>query len=204
MTKGPNERRSAVDVPAEHEDESFLGRWLRRKREARGDRPPADGRTPRDATDAPMAGASRPDAPPSEKTDADLPPLDALDETSSYADFLSPQVSETLRRQALRKLFMSAKFNVIDGLDDYAEDYRSFQALGDIITSDMRYAMRREAEKARARAESSQPGESEAEQAAEEQAGDASGSAAAEAGADRRSTASEQSGGEHSDDTGSA
>ena len=87
-------------------------------------------------------------------TDADMPDIEALDEESSYADFLSSGVSEALRRKALRKLFHAATFNTCDGLDDYAEDYTTFEKLGDVLTADMRHRM--EMEEARKQAESPQ------------------------------------------------
>ncbi len=83
------------------------------------------------------------------KTDADMPPLDALNEHSDYSGFLSPGVSEELRRLALRKLFHLPRFNVRDELDDCAEDYTGFTPLGDIVTADMRHRMELEKEKAR-------------------------------------------------------
>ena len=67
------------------------------------------------------------------KTDEDMPPVEELTEDSKYSDFLSPKVSDALRKQALRKLFHLPFLNVVDGLDDYAEDYTKFAALGDII-----------------------------------------------------------------------
>lgn len=80
-------------------------------------------------------------------TDDDMPSLDTLDESSDYSGFMSSGVSEKLRRVALRKLFSGAGFNVRDGLDDYDEDYTNFEALGDIITSDMKHRQELEAEK---------------------------------------------------------
>jgi len=74
-------------------------------------------------------------------TDEDMPAVESLDVDSDFSGFLSPGVSDELRRVALRKLFRSAKFNVRDGLDDYDDDFRSFAALGDIITSDMKHQM---------------------------------------------------------------
>ena len=82
-------------------------------------------------------------------TDEDMPSLESLGEDSDYRGFLSPGVSKELRRRALRKLFMSAVFNVRDGLDDYDEDFTSFEALGDIVTSDMKHQAEMEAERAR-------------------------------------------------------
>ena len=72
-------------------------------------------------------------------TDADMPPLETLGEDDSYSDFLSPEVSEKLRKVALRQLFHGAGFNIRDGLDDYDEDFTIFKPLGDMITADMRH-----------------------------------------------------------------
>lgn len=74
-------------------------------------------------------------------TDADMPPIESLSEDSDYTGFLSPKVSESLRKQALRRLFVSPGFNVRDGLDDYDGDYTEFEKLGDIVTADMRHQM---------------------------------------------------------------
>lgn len=124
--------------------ESFLARFHRRKIEARGELAdtalqPAE-EIQYDAADTDPA----PDPPP---TDADMPPLVSLDADSDYTGFLSPRVSESLRRAALRKLFHGSAFNVIDELDDYAEDFTTFEALGDIITADMRHQIEVEAKK---------------------------------------------------------
>lgn len=116
-------------------EERFLSRWSRRKQAA--DQPLAE----RDET----AGAS---AEPAQLTDADMPPLESLDENADYSGFLSPKVSDGLRQLALQKLFHSACFNVCDGLDDYADDYTSFEKLGDVMTADLRFRLQQEAERA--------------------------------------------------------
>ena len=72
-------------------------------------------------------------------TDADMPDLDTLDENSDYSGFLSPGVSDRLRKLALRKLFSSAGFNIRDGLDDYDDDFTRFTPLGDMVTADMKH-----------------------------------------------------------------
>lgn len=133
----------------EHPQEGLLSRWSRRKRDT--------GRAPEESNGTVAnvpAAADIPD--PGEAiqarehlTDDDMPPLESLDEKSDYSGFFSPKVSEGLRRAALRKLFRSAMFNITDGLDDYDDDFRNFEALGDIITADMRQQMEREAEKAK-------------------------------------------------------
>lgn len=73
-----------------------------------------------------------------QKTDEDMPPLESLGPDSDYREFLSKAVSPELRRAALRKLFSSSKFNVTDGLDDYAEDYTRHAPLGEIVPAEMR------------------------------------------------------------------
>ncbi len=77
-----------------------------------------------------------------------MPVLESLDETSDYSMFLSTGVSDALRKRALRKLFGFSMFNVRDGLDDYDDDYRTFEALGDVVTSDMKLQAERRAQQA--------------------------------------------------------
>ena len=162
------DRGVSTEIPAALDAEGPLRRWSRRKREAVREREAADETRGRDASRAPseaVRDAREPagDAPApvavEEKvlTDDDMPPLESLDENSDYSGFLSPGVTEGLRRRALRKLFMSAVFNVRDGLDDYDEDFTSFEALGDIVTSDMRHQAEAEAERARRAREDSGP-----------------------------------------------
>lgn len=143
--------------------ESFLQRFHRRKLESRqphsGDRSLAEQSTSGDLAHA------EPAAP--ELTDADMPPLESLTVDSDYSGFLSAKVSESLRRAALRKLFLSEQFNVIDELDDYAEDFTTFTALGDVITADMRHRLEVEA---RRQAEALKDALLEDETAADEQA----------------------------------
>ena len=77
--------------------------------------------------------------------DKDMPDLDSLDEDSEYSGFLSPGVSDELRKRALHKLFHGQSFNLCDGLDDYDEEFTSFEKLGDIVTADMRFQLEEEA-----------------------------------------------------------
>lgn len=112
--------------------EGFVSRWSRLKRSSES-APPSVAVHPEESE--PPGAREEP------LTDADMPPLESLDETSDYSGFLSEQVSEALRRQALQKLFHLEAFNVCDGLDDYADDFTSFAKLGDIITADMRHQL---------------------------------------------------------------
>jgi hypothetical protein len=134
--------------------EGPLRRWAQRRRdvareaqaEARRRGIPEEAPEVRQSTDdSPGPAAVEEEA----LTDEDMPSLDTLGEDSDYSGFLSPGVSEALRRRALRKLFSSAAFNIPDGLDDYDDDFTSFAALGDIVTSDMKHQAEVEAERAR-------------------------------------------------------
>lgn len=148
-----------------------LKRWSRRKARS-GEAPdtisPEAGGLPETTVESggrtPPVDDRRPDAgdPGPVKTDDDMPDLESINDASDMRDFFSPGVSEQLRNQALRRLFRTSRFNVIDPLDDYNEDFRSFELLGDLVTSDMRHRMemdeqrRKEAEQA---AEASGDGE---------------------------------------------
>ena len=144
--------------------ESGLSRWARRKQEAR--------EAPAVVSEMPAAESeSMLDLPQTDEiseepvalTDADMPDVDTLGEDSDFTGFMSPGVSDELRNLALRKLFHAPVFNIRDGLDEYDEDYTSFEKLGDIVTCDMKHQIevqerkRREAleleEQARAEAE---------------------------------------------------
>ncbi len=134
MSKDPQELLTEDQPP--RPNETFLERFHRRKTAARqvteaSEAPPAE------TTEAALV-PPQPE-PDSELSDADMPPLETLTADSDYRGFLSPKVSESLRRAALRRLFHGSAFNVIDELDDYAEDFTTFEALGDIVTADMRH-----------------------------------------------------------------
>ncbi len=122
-------------------DEPFISRWSRRKLSEEEESLPTEEQLAEAVPETPSP------------TDADMPPLESLNEQSDYSGFLSPKVSEALRQQALQKLFSSAGFNLCDGLDDYAEDFTRFEKLGDLITSDLRFRLQQEAKRAAERAE---------------------------------------------------
>lgn len=144
-------RRKHPDPPAADSTSSRdtalegpLARWSRRKTLARSRREPHTALPTPPAPGAP-AGKSEAAMPSPAVAPPEVPSIDKLDEHSDYSAFLSPEIDEKLRRVALRKLFHLSQFNVIDGLDDYAEDYTFFTPLGNIITADMRHHMEREA-----------------------------------------------------------
>ena len=104
-----------------------LSRWSRRKHEvARAERssPQAAG-TP---AASPVAEVAPPVAvAPSVATNAPaaapLPPVDSLTFDSDFAPFVQPKVDESTKRAALKKLFADPRFNAMDGLDVYVDDY---------------------------------------------------------------------------------
>ncbi|MDH3387740.1 MAG: DUF3306 domain-containing protein [Gammaproteobacteria bacterium] len=140
MTRDSNERDS---------NESVLSRWSRRKRET--------DRAPQQAPEPAELRETAADLPPAEVeaaaqpvlTDADMPAIESLDESSDFSGFMSAGVSDELRNLALRKLFRAPVFNIRDGLDEYDDDYTSFEKLGDIVTSDMRHRIEMEEQKLR-------------------------------------------------------
>ncbi|MEE8634498.1 MAG: DUF3306 domain-containing protein [Acidiferrobacterales bacterium] len=144
--------------------EGFLARWSRRKsvvsarEQAAHEEPQPDAHSIADTQSGAVTAAAS-----DEKTDADMLPIESLDEKSDYSVFMSPKVSEHLRRAALRKLFHMPAFNITDGLDDYDEDFRKVQLLGDVITADMRHQMERKQEEARRKLAEAQPGEATAQ-----------------------------------------
>lgn len=169
------------------ESSGFLRRWSRRKARVGSDQPPENGHgepapeavAEPEGTDArlehsegpPVEGevAAEPGQEARVKTDEDMQDLDTIDETTDMSGFFSPGVSEALRNQALRRLFRLPRFNVTDGLDDYDQDYRNFETLGDIVTSDMRH--RTEMEQQRQQAANAQDGDLQPDTDAVEQAG---------------------------------
>jgi hypothetical protein len=140
--------------PGTGETEGLLARWSARKAKVRQAERALEERArqehpsvPEQAPVAPGAGTEPQtplDAaaePEPEPADEDMPPIESLNERSDLSMFFSSKVSEELRRRALRKVFMSAAFNRVDGLDDYAEDFTRFETLGDVMTSDLKHRL---------------------------------------------------------------
>ena len=119
--------------------ESALSRWSRRKQEA-AKAPPVGEQAPAEVADGlVLPQTDEVVQEPEILTDADMPDIDTLAEDSDFTGFMSPGVSDELRNLALRKLFYAPVFNIRDGLDEYDEDYTSFEKLGDIVTCDMKH-----------------------------------------------------------------
>lgn len=124
------------------DDDGFFSRWSRRKAQAqRGGAPAADA-APQAAAQAPAfakpvaAPAAAPAAavaapaatmpPAPAEPAAPLPTLDDVARLTPDADFsrfVARGVDEGVKRAAMKKLFSDPRFNVMDGLDVYIDDY---------------------------------------------------------------------------------
>ncbi|WP_432471033.1 DUF3306 domain-containing protein [Amphritea sp. HPY] len=143
-------------------DETFLSRWSRRKAEqpsAANEEAEAKYKSPPEQepqavapisvemTNEISATAGNSDSLPDKNsdndepiplTDADMPAIESLSEESDYSQFLSSGVSDELRNLALRKLFNLPQFNIVDGLNDYDEDFSKMPALSQEVVARMR------------------------------------------------------------------
>jgi len=104
------------------DDGHFLSRWSRRKSQARrGEPAPPEPKPPAVASEGtpPRADSSTPAA--AEPTP--LPAVESLTGESDFTPFMREGVDPSIKRQALRTLFRDPRFNVMDGLDVYIDDY---------------------------------------------------------------------------------
>jgi hypothetical protein len=130
---------------------SVLSRWSRRKLEADQLTPAVEESISPDAeVNLTLPATEEVDAVEQPVlTDADMPDIESLNEDSDFSGFMSAGVSDELRNLALRKMFHAPVFNIRDGLDEYDEDYTTFEKLGDIVTCDMKHQMEVQERKAR-------------------------------------------------------
>ena len=119
-----NDKPDLVQPP----DRLSLKRWSRRKLDASR----AQSASSRELSAAPAAPAPQPAQPgqpgqPAETVAPNatpaLPPIEALTIDSEFAAFFKPEVPEATKRAALKQLFRDPRFNVMDGLDVYIDDY---------------------------------------------------------------------------------
>jgi len=96
--------------------QDFLRRWARLKRESAAQKPVA------------------PEKPPQ------LPPLDSLTFESDFKAFMHSKVEEGVKRAALKKLFSDPRFNVMDGLDTYIDDYTKAEPVTEELLARLEHA----------------------------------------------------------------
>lgn len=122
----------------ESQKPGFIGRWSKRKSQARQ---PAI--TEAEAQTQQPAPLPEQPAPVAKAPAEPVPPIESLTEDSSYERFMQPDISADIRRLALKKLFKAPVFGIRDGLDDYDDDFTTFEALGNIVTADMKFHQER-------------------------------------------------------------
>lgn len=110
--------------------DGFLGRWARRKLDAKEGKPlPAEPV----ASEPPAAVAAVPEAAAPPETQAvpapvaEPPPTledaQALTPESDFKPFMGNQVPPEVKNAAMKKLFADPRYNVMDRLDTYIDDY---------------------------------------------------------------------------------
>jgi hypothetical protein len=102
------------------EKPDFLQRWSRLKKESR-------------------AAANDP-VPAKEAAVPELPAIDSLTFESDFASFMHSKVEQGVKRAALKKLFADPRFNVMDGLDTYIDDYSIEDPIPDEMLAQLNHA----------------------------------------------------------------
>jgi hypothetical protein len=108
-----SDRQDTFDSPPQP---LSLRRWSQRKLDAARSLPSAGDSAAIPPDVAPLR-------PTPATTPATLPPVESLTFDSEFAPFLKPEVDEALKRAALKQLFRHPRFNIMDGLDTYIDDY---------------------------------------------------------------------------------
>ena len=110
-----------------------LSRWSRRKLQTAAEAPaPAPASAPAVVPAAATApGVSVPAAP------VELPPVESLTFESDFTAFLRPGVDDKVKRAALKQLFRDPRFNFMDGLDTYIDDYTKADPIPPDILADL-------------------------------------------------------------------
>ena len=110
--------------------DGFLGRWSRRKIDAKDGRPleepppaPAPALTPAPAPTSQNVAAPAPADAPTPEPAPTMADVQALKNDSDFSRFTGSQVDPQVRNAAMKKLFADPHFNVMDGLDIYIDDY---------------------------------------------------------------------------------
>lgn len=140
------------------EDETFLARWSRLKREARTEPPKAPAPPPAAAQTASLQGSSAAAVAPAAEAPP-LPPVETLTPESDFRPFMAANVPPQTRQAALKKLFADAHFNVPDPFEAYSEDYTRAEPIPRAMLKALEHAKRLLTE------ESEQPGTAQAPQA---------------------------------------
>jgi hypothetical protein len=100
-------------------DDNFLSRWSRRKTASKAGptAPLADAVPVQAGIQVPQAKVQPAEAP------TPLPSIESLTPESDFTPFMQADVDPGLKREALKVLVRDPRFNVMDGLDVYIDDY---------------------------------------------------------------------------------
>ena len=103
------------------EKQDFLRRWSRLKRES----------------------AASPVKKIETENPVELPALDSLTFESDFKAFMQSKVEQSVKRAALKKLFSDPRFNVMDGLDTYIDDYTKSETISEEMLAQLQHAQKR-------------------------------------------------------------
>ena len=129
-------------MPRSHK-EGVLSRWSRRKLESTGVATEPEESAEQTAVSQESVTGDPREVDTRRRTDEaliELPPIDELGPDSDFQGFMDPQVDDSLRRAALKKLFRDPHFNVTDGLDVYAEDYTKLESMTPAMIAGLKHA----------------------------------------------------------------
>ena len=133
---------------------NFFSRWSQRKLDESTDKAleaeqPVEETSVTSSEPASQTLSSAEELTPNDPTS--IEPTDALEESAdtkesasetteelSMAQLLVSEASESVKKAALRKLFLSEEFNVRDGLDDYDDDYSNLKSLSEGVAESLR------------------------------------------------------------------
>jgi hypothetical protein len=107
--------------------EGFLGRWSKRKLDVKEGKPQEaeplpEPEAPARPPAAAEAQAAQP-APVEEPPPLTLDDVEALTQESDFTKFAARDVAPEVKNAAMKKLFADPRYNVMDGMDVYIDDY---------------------------------------------------------------------------------
>jgi len=118
-----------------NKESSFINRWSDRKTAERDDQSLEQVEIPEQSA---VASSSEQGVTSDENITVpdDLPDINTLDKNSDFSLFMREGTPEHLKKLALKKLFTSdPAFSVLDGLNDYDEDYSMIGKVAEAVSS---------------------------------------------------------------------
>lgn len=119
-----------------------LSRWSERKRAvARGEALPEAPTSRPPARDTIAGVAARDGAGSDVAPEKPLPAVESLTFDSDFTVFMTGKVDESVKRAALRTLLHDPRFNVMDGLDVYIDDYSLPDPIPPSMLAELRHSI---------------------------------------------------------------